>query len=344
MSQNQKINPVANDMDFSVLDRELACMAAETPAMPADFHAGWVQKVRETAAESTERSSAESSPKKGNSRKQWRYLISTAAVFVLVIGSILLPRILNRTSTEPTGETDTVQQDVGNEANDALKAEEIDIPAMEEEEAFEAEPAYEMTAMEDSSDAAAGGMVAAEPSGMMKAASEARSEDSGDWDTNAEEMDAEEANGGFFAAASYTASADTAVEDADVMMAEPAADTGMAAQADNIMAAAMTAAPTVAATDEAVATAELVITAEPTISATAEPASDTEAAADLAAAKNGDADSQTAEKPEESVEENHSFLQKLWDGLLTAAPWILGGVIVVLFITSVIFRIGKKKS
>ena len=53
---------------------------------------------------------------------------------------------------------------------------------------------------------------------------------------------------------------------------------------------------------------------------------------------------ETAEKPEESVEENHSFLQKLWDGLLTAAPWILGGVIVILFITSVIFRIGKKKS
>ena len=73
-------------MDPYMPDRILAQMAQETPEMPADFHDRWTRAVREEAAG---RKRAE---KHSESRRQWRYLLGAAAVFVFLIGGTLLTR------------------------------------------------------------------------------------------------------------------------------------------------------------------------------------------------------------------------------------------------------------
>ena len=68
--------------ELTELDLELAKMAQETPEMPADFHARWTEAVRaEAAGQQTE--------KKHETRRQWRYILSAAAVFVFLIGGTL---------------------------------------------------------------------------------------------------------------------------------------------------------------------------------------------------------------------------------------------------------------
>ncbi len=71
--------------ELTELDLELAKMAQETPEMPADFHACWTEAVRaEAAGQQTE--------KKHETRRQWRYILSAAAVFVFLIGGTLITR------------------------------------------------------------------------------------------------------------------------------------------------------------------------------------------------------------------------------------------------------------
>ena len=71
--------------ELTELDLELAKMAQETPEMPADFHARWTEAVRaEAAGQQTE--------KKHETRRQWRYILSAAAVFVFLIGGTLITR------------------------------------------------------------------------------------------------------------------------------------------------------------------------------------------------------------------------------------------------------------
>ena len=71
--------------ELNELDLELEKMAQETPEMPADFHARWTEAVRaEAAGQQTE--------KKNETRRQWRYVLSAAAVFVFLIGGTLLTR------------------------------------------------------------------------------------------------------------------------------------------------------------------------------------------------------------------------------------------------------------
>ena len=76
-------NREAEDMD--ALDRELARMAAETQDPPEDFHQQWTERIR-----------AEAETKQGAARKerrrQWRYVLSAAAVFVFLITGTLLTR------------------------------------------------------------------------------------------------------------------------------------------------------------------------------------------------------------------------------------------------------------
>ena len=51
-----------------------------------------------------------------------------------------------------------------------------------------------------------------------------------------------------------------------------------------------------------------------------------------------------AETAEGSVEEDaRSFLQRAWESLLDAVPWILGGAIIVLFILTRVIRPENKK-
>ena len=42
-------------------------------------------------------------------------------------------------------------------------------------------------------------------------------------------------------------------------------------------------------------------------------------------------------------EDTRSFLQKAWEGILDAVPWILGGTIIVLFMLTYVIHPGKKK-
>ena len=67
------------------LDRMLAEMAQETPEMPADFHARWTEAVRAEAGQAK-------TEKKQDGHRQWRYILSAAAVFVFLIGGTLLTR------------------------------------------------------------------------------------------------------------------------------------------------------------------------------------------------------------------------------------------------------------
>ena len=77
---NQERNEERTD-----LDQLLAQMAQETPEMPADFHARWTEAVRAEAGQAK-------TEKKQDSRRQWRYILSAAAVFVFLIGGTLLTR------------------------------------------------------------------------------------------------------------------------------------------------------------------------------------------------------------------------------------------------------------
>ena len=115
------------DADFSALDQALADMAEETPELPEDFHARWVQAVRREAdaGRTPEAAGAEPKPEPGTGprpaagawavpetmlravdrrrterRRQWRYLAGIAAVFVFLIGGTMLTRA-QRTALRP---------------------------------------------------------------------------------------------------------------------------------------------------------------------------------------------------------------------------------------------------
>ena len=73
--------------DWAALDQELAQMAQDAPDVPDDFHARWTQQIRAEAGQALEKARAEK-------RRQGRYLLSAAAVFVFLIGGTLLTRTL----------------------------------------------------------------------------------------------------------------------------------------------------------------------------------------------------------------------------------------------------------
>ena len=73
------------------VQEELARMAAETPEMPADFHAGWMKAVEKERAEMPAEKPAGQSGRKKIGR-QWKGLLSVAAVAVFLIGGTFLTR------------------------------------------------------------------------------------------------------------------------------------------------------------------------------------------------------------------------------------------------------------
>ena len=83
-----------NREDPAMLDRMLAQMAQETPEMPADFHARWTEKIRAEAGMNQQTN--QQNLKQKESRRQWRYILSAAAVFVFLIGGTLLTRGMNQ--------------------------------------------------------------------------------------------------------------------------------------------------------------------------------------------------------------------------------------------------------
>ena len=73
------------------LDAGLAKMAEEVPSMPADFHDKWMNAVRAEAHRNTP--DVEGKPvKKIVSVTRWTRILSTAAVFIFLIGGTLLYR------------------------------------------------------------------------------------------------------------------------------------------------------------------------------------------------------------------------------------------------------------
>ena len=76
---------ILSEEELAALDRELAQLAQDTPEMPDDFHARWTEQVRAEAGQAQRKARTE----KG---RQWRYILSAAAVFVFLIGGTLLTR------------------------------------------------------------------------------------------------------------------------------------------------------------------------------------------------------------------------------------------------------------
>ena len=92
-----------NREDPAMIDRMLETMAQETPEMPADFHARWTEQIRAEAAKAREDTRQES-------RRQWRYILSAAAVFVFLIGGTLLTR--NQKKNEKVNSVPMVQDSI----------------------------------------------------------------------------------------------------------------------------------------------------------------------------------------------------------------------------------------
>ncbi len=109
-----------NRDDPAMPDRILEEMARETPDMPADFHARWTEAIREEAKQQ------QKTAKQQESRRQWRYVLSAAAVFVFLIGGTLLTR-----ASEPKAQLR--KQEIAVEAA-APAAEDKEAPAAEAEE------------------------------------------------------------------------------------------------------------------------------------------------------------------------------------------------------------------
>ena len=103
------------------LDRMLEQMAQETPEMPADFHDRWMAQVRAEAAQNQVPQKESQSRKPGREgRRQWRYILSAAAMFVFLIGGTLLTRNQNRnteTHATPTVSNMLYSMDSGAVAN-----------------------------------------------------------------------------------------------------------------------------------------------------------------------------------------------------------------------------------
>ena len=91
---DKKNNPEAASEFLSEeeLDRELARMAEETPEMPDDFHSRWTEQIRAEAGKTAGKAPA--------ARRQWRYILSAAAVFVFLIGGTLLTRNQGKVATQ----------------------------------------------------------------------------------------------------------------------------------------------------------------------------------------------------------------------------------------------------
>ncbi|MER2183473.1 MAG: hypothetical protein ABTA22_08105, partial [Clostridia bacterium] len=82
-----------NRENTAALDRMLEQMARETPEMPADFHARWTEAIRAEAGEAPRTETG----KHREGRRQLRYILSAAAVFIFLIGGTLLTRSMNQT-------------------------------------------------------------------------------------------------------------------------------------------------------------------------------------------------------------------------------------------------------
>lgn len=93
MKQQENGKIPVTDTELPELDLELAEMADEVPPMPADFHARWMQAVREEAGKRQEPETGKPAGKAvAFTRGPWFRALSVAAVFVFLIGGTVLYR------------------------------------------------------------------------------------------------------------------------------------------------------------------------------------------------------------------------------------------------------------
>ena len=122
-----------NRENTAALDRMLEQMARETPEMPADFHARWTEAIRAEAGEAPRTETG----KHREGRRQLRYILSAAAVFIFLIGGTLLTRSMNQTDlvnkpaavTEAPAEKTDAAVPAMEEANDKSASNESSVKA-----------------------------------------------------------------------------------------------------------------------------------------------------------------------------------------------------------------------
>ena len=185
------------------LDRILAQMAQETPDMPADFHNRWTAAVRAEAANQQKTAGRRESP------RQWRYILSAAAVFVFLIGGTLLTRSMDRDkriNSTPAAETGAEQKQQTEAAGAAANAW---VPAETREPAATSEPEAAMADNASFRDAE----TAEEPDMYM--AMEAAEEAEWDAAAPAAAEQAFETNAAKSASADYAAAGGAAYRDAE---------------------------------------------------------------------------------------------------------------------------------
>ena len=227
-----------NRENTAALDRMLEQMARETPEMPADFHARWTETIRAEAGEAPRTETG----KHREGRRQLRYILSAAAVFIFLIGGTLLTRSMNQTdlvnkpaavvpaektdaavtAIEKTDETGAVRPEIQTGA--AVQSNDMDAVQI-------AEDANAFAAMEaPAAEADSGALMAA--SSAKSASNESSVKAGGGAAMNAEADMAVGTAMDTYAARDYAEEADRAVEDAEEEEALPTTEPTLAPTAE----------------------------------------------------------------------------------------------------------------
>lgn len=227
-----------NRENTAALDRMLEQMARETPEMPADFHARWTEAIRAEAGEAPRTETG----KHREGRRQLRYILSAAAVFIFLIGGTLLTRSMNQTdlvnkpaavvpaektdaavtAIEKTDETGAVRPEIQTGA--AVQSNDMDAVQI-------AEDANAFAAMEaPAAEADSGALMAA--SSAKSASNESSVKAGGGAAMNAEADMAVGTAMDTYAARDYAEEADRAVEDAEEENALPTTEPTLAPTAE----------------------------------------------------------------------------------------------------------------
>ena len=227
-----------NRENTAALDRMLEQMARETPEMPADFHARWTEAIRAEAGEAPRTETG----KHREGRRQLRYILSAAAVFIFLIGGTLLTRSMNQTdlvnkpaavvpaektdaavtAIEKTDETGAVRPEIQTGA--AVQSNDMDAVQI-------AEDANAFAAMEaPAAEADSGALMAA--SSAKSASNESSVKAGGGAAMNAEADMAVGTAMDTYAARDYAEEADMAMEDAEEEEALPTTEPTLAPMAE----------------------------------------------------------------------------------------------------------------
>ena len=312
------------ETDFADIDAELGRMAEETPEMPDSFHSAWTAAVRAEAQAAGKTVNAGTTRKKGEAKRQWRYILSAAAVFVFLITGTVITRMdrnnaRNNRNIKPQVSVERVTEvPPGVEAAGAgTEGEAMPFSSAAEEEPAEAAGSAmdEMSAAEE--EIIADGDVPIFDESMSMAA-----EDEAWGDAEEEESEEAEAPAEDSAWESAYEAKEEAAPDMNVNGAVPAE----AMKAESAPMAEATAMPMPERTEEPPLTAD-------------EPAPMVPAAYQTAEEEQ---EEQAEEADEEDREGFAGFMKDFGAFTLKALPWLAGAAVLIL-IVALIRRKAKKK-